>query len=417
VVPSPNASGADNTLSDVAVLSSTNAWAVGEYTADGNGAVRTLIQHYDGTGWTIVPSPNRLLGTDRNQINTLLGVTAITSSDVWAVGYTVSLDDPYQTLTMHWNGTAWSIVDSPNYTFPGAYTQRKRHPTSQLARVRRRPLVRPRTPSHQSSASTARVQGAPTSHHYVIGHARPWTRSAAAYDRQLRDARPGVSAAEPVRHDQGMSTTRKLGWESLWVLVGFLVANSLVSLNGVRRGDVSETAVSAGGAVICAWLLITRRRLKRHPPSLDQATSTAFRVALGFSIVGLGGAVLFAIWAIRASDGERILWAIGADMLAAGGAFFVLFTEAINRRRSQRRLGRLAFLVRRWWQRGCAICGDDSNLYSGQLVEITRDEARAGALVRCPRCSWLYVIHTQPPREAIHINEDTAGIWFPAEYN
>jgi hypothetical protein len=121
VVPSPNASGADNMLSDVAVLSSTNAWAVGEYTADGNGAVRTLIQHYDGTGWTIVPSPNRLLGTDRNQINTLLGVTAITSSDVWAVGYTVSLDDPYQTLTMHWNGTAWSIVDSPNYTFPGAY--------------------------------------------------------------------------------------------------------------------------------------------------------------------------------------------------------------------------------------------------------------------------------------------------------
>jgi hypothetical protein len=121
VVPSPNASGVDNTLSDVTVLSSTNAWAVGEYTLDGYGAVRTLIQHYDGTAWTIVPSPNRLLGTDRNQINTLLGVTAITSSDVWAVGYTVSLDNPYQTLTMHWNGAAWSIVGSPNYTFPGAY--------------------------------------------------------------------------------------------------------------------------------------------------------------------------------------------------------------------------------------------------------------------------------------------------------
>ena len=22
---------------------------------------------------------------------------------------------------MHWNGATWSIVDSPNYTFPGAY--------------------------------------------------------------------------------------------------------------------------------------------------------------------------------------------------------------------------------------------------------------------------------------------------------
>jgi hypothetical protein len=121
VVPSPNASGLDNTLSDVTVLSATDAWAVGEYSLDGYAAVRTLIQHYDGTAWTTVPSPNRLLGTGHNQINSLLGVTAIASSDVWAVGYTVSLDDPYRTLTMHWNGIAWSIVDSPNYTFPGAY--------------------------------------------------------------------------------------------------------------------------------------------------------------------------------------------------------------------------------------------------------------------------------------------------------
>ena len=121
VVSSPNASGVDNALSDVTVLSATDAWAVGEYTLDGYAAVRTLIQHYDGTAWTTVPSPNRLLGTGRNQINSLLGVTAIASSDVWAVGYTVSLDDPYRTLTMHWNGIAWSIVDSPNYTFPGAY--------------------------------------------------------------------------------------------------------------------------------------------------------------------------------------------------------------------------------------------------------------------------------------------------------
>ncbi|MGH3712406.1 MAG: hypothetical protein ACRDT4_02940 [Micromonosporaceae bacterium] len=118
---SPNASGADNVLFDVAVLSATEAWAVGEYVIDGYGAVRTLIQHYDGTAWTTVPSPNRLTGTGRNQINALRGVTAIAPDDVWAVGYTVSFDDPYRTLTMHWNGAAWSIVDSPNYTFPGAY--------------------------------------------------------------------------------------------------------------------------------------------------------------------------------------------------------------------------------------------------------------------------------------------------------
>jgi hypothetical protein len=121
VVASPNASGLDNTLFDVAVLSATDAWAVGEYIVDGGGALRTLIQHFDGTAWMTVPSPNRLTGSDHNQINSLRGVTAIAPDDVWAVGYTVSHDDPYQTLTMHWNGEAWSIVDSPNYTFPGAY--------------------------------------------------------------------------------------------------------------------------------------------------------------------------------------------------------------------------------------------------------------------------------------------------------
>jgi hypothetical protein len=121
VVASPNASGHDNTLFDVAVLSATDAWAVGEYLVDGGGALRTLIQHFDGTTWTMVPSPNRLTGTDRDQINSLRGVTAIAPDDVWAVGYTVSYDTPYQTLTMHWNGAGWSIVDSPNYTFPGAY--------------------------------------------------------------------------------------------------------------------------------------------------------------------------------------------------------------------------------------------------------------------------------------------------------
>ena len=121
VVASPNVSGLDNTLFDVAVLSATDAWAVGEYLIDGGGALRTLIQHFDGTTWTTMPSPNRLTGTDRNQINSLRGVSAIAADDVWAVGYTVSLDDPYRTLTMHWNGAAWSIVDSPNYTFPGAY--------------------------------------------------------------------------------------------------------------------------------------------------------------------------------------------------------------------------------------------------------------------------------------------------------
>jgi hypothetical protein len=119
-VSSPNVGAQDNSLNDVAVVSANDVWAVGEYTT-ADFVVHTLIQHWDGSGWSTVPSPNRLTGTGHNQINTLKGVTAVTANDVWAVGYSASVQDPYQTLTMHWNGTTWSIVDSPNLTFPGGY--------------------------------------------------------------------------------------------------------------------------------------------------------------------------------------------------------------------------------------------------------------------------------------------------------
>jgi hypothetical protein len=40
--------------------------------------------------------------------------TASGSKDVWAVGTTLSNFSSNQTLALHWDGTAWSIVASPN---------------------------------------------------------------------------------------------------------------------------------------------------------------------------------------------------------------------------------------------------------------------------------------------------------------
>src|SRR5215203_5937709 len=50
-------------LNDVEVLSATDAWAVGFITPIGSGAqAQTLIQHWDGTSWHRVPSPNPGMG-------------------------------------------------------------------------------------------------------------------------------------------------------------------------------------------------------------------------------------------------------------------------------------------------------------------------------------------------------------------
>ncbi len=104
VVPSPNPGAGDNALQGVAVVSANDVWAVGSYQNVSASAYLTLVEHWNGTAWSVVPSPN--VGTNPNQ---LYGVGVVSANNVWAVGYR-----DYLTLVEHWNGTAWSVVPSPN---------------------------------------------------------------------------------------------------------------------------------------------------------------------------------------------------------------------------------------------------------------------------------------------------------------
>src|SRR5262249_46578012 len=87
-------------LHSVTALSSIDVWAVGDYHL--SGAAKPLIEHWDGTRWSIVPGPSVLAGI-------LFGVTALSSTDVWAVGGYAPVDFG-QGLAEHWDGTSWSIV-------------------------------------------------------------------------------------------------------------------------------------------------------------------------------------------------------------------------------------------------------------------------------------------------------------------
>jgi len=91
--------------------SPTDVWAVGEsFNAAVPGSGTTLIEHWNGTAWSIVPSPSP--GSAAN----LTGVTTSNAANnVWAVGYdTIPGTTQLQTLTLNWNGTAWATVASPN---------------------------------------------------------------------------------------------------------------------------------------------------------------------------------------------------------------------------------------------------------------------------------------------------------------
>jgi hypothetical protein len=119
VVPSPNAGLGFNILFGVVAVAPNNVWAAGYYTQQVNSTrpTKTLIEHWDGTSWKIVPSPN--IGPHSvYQSNELWGITAVSSNDVWAFGAFFAGDGSGQqsSLVLHWNGTAWSIVPSPNPT-------------------------------------------------------------------------------------------------------------------------------------------------------------------------------------------------------------------------------------------------------------------------------------------------------------
>ena len=110
VVQSPNTGSLFSTLTGVAVVSASDIWAVGWQ--GNNGIAQTLIEHWDGTQWSIVASPSPASGG-----NELFSVAAVSATDVWAVGFTqnnTATGPVEQTLTEQWNGTQWSVVKSPS---------------------------------------------------------------------------------------------------------------------------------------------------------------------------------------------------------------------------------------------------------------------------------------------------------------
>lgn len=108
-----------NELNAVVALAPDNAWAVGFSTPGlaGQSATLTLILHWDGTTWSVVPSPN-VGPNSTSQSNRLLGITANSANDIYAFGsYFASDGSGHQmTLLLHWNGTNWTIISSPNPT-------------------------------------------------------------------------------------------------------------------------------------------------------------------------------------------------------------------------------------------------------------------------------------------------------------
>jgi len=107
--------GPTNVVYGVTTISAADAWAVGNYCTTNMCTIQPgLLLHWNGTAWSKVTIPQP------GPVNVLYSVTATSATDVWAVGYycVTSMCTVQHALILHWNGTAWS--ETATIPGPGA---------------------------------------------------------------------------------------------------------------------------------------------------------------------------------------------------------------------------------------------------------------------------------------------------------
>src|SRR6266550_9428652 len=78
IIPSPNGSRQVNELHSVSALAENDVWAVGVSYNTERTSGSTLIEHWNGSRWSVVPRQN-----PSSSVNTLNAVAAVSSTDVW----------------------------------------------------------------------------------------------------------------------------------------------------------------------------------------------------------------------------------------------------------------------------------------------------------------------------------------------
>ena len=103
-----------NELKAVAAVSSTDVWAAGYASTTTHNVV--LIEHWNGTQWSIAPTPQPATQRSGPALN---AIAAVSASDVWAVGgsFEPLVPGPAgRAVLRHWDGQAWTLTAPPPET-------------------------------------------------------------------------------------------------------------------------------------------------------------------------------------------------------------------------------------------------------------------------------------------------------------
>ncbi|HEY4386775.1 MAG TPA: hypothetical protein VGN34_20145, partial [Ktedonobacteraceae bacterium] len=100
--PSPPVHG--EVVNAMAAVNANDIWAVGS----SGPLTNTFTMHWNGTNWQRITSPNV-----PSKYNSLWGISARATNDVWAVGSQQDTNGGDTPLMMHWNGKTWTITPGP----------------------------------------------------------------------------------------------------------------------------------------------------------------------------------------------------------------------------------------------------------------------------------------------------------------
>jgi len=108
--PFPMEQGGYYIIRGISGVAGNDLWAAGFLVYNQQSFYLARAFHWNGGSWSRIDVANL------SQPSYFVGIKAITSKDVWAVGQGVVLpnNDNVQNITYHWNGSGWSNVANPD---------------------------------------------------------------------------------------------------------------------------------------------------------------------------------------------------------------------------------------------------------------------------------------------------------------
>lgn len=94
-------------LTRVTALTASDVWAAG-FIGDGASTARNLVEHWNGTTWSIVPTPST-----GAPLNLPSGLVVFSPTNVWLAGTSMGPSTPARPYVYHYNGSGWKLARPP----------------------------------------------------------------------------------------------------------------------------------------------------------------------------------------------------------------------------------------------------------------------------------------------------------------